>query len=164
EHFPLVFGGMALFMAAANFTNSRIVERFGARRVSHTAMLVYVVVAGLMLVVANLPEQRLWQFVPVMTAAMCVMGFVGANFGSIALQPFARTAGAASSAQAFVRMVMASLIGAAVGQAYDGTARPLALAMVGAALLSVAAVLYSERGRLFRRVLPKGAARTIPPL
>ncbi|MET0180606.1 MAG: multidrug effflux MFS transporter [Novosphingobium sp.] len=164
ESFPLVFGGMALFMAAANFTNSRIVERFGARRVSHTAMLVYVVIAGLMVAVSRQSEPVLWQFVVVMTAAMCVMGFVGANFGSIALQPFARSAGAASSAQAFVRMVMASLIGAAVGQAYDGTARPLAMAMVGAALLSVAAVLYSERGRLFRRVLPPGTPRTIPPL
>ena len=37
--FPLIFGGMALVMACTNFINSRIVERFGARRVSHVALL-----------------------------------------------------------------------------------------------------------------------------
>ena len=35
------FGGMALAMATSNFANSRIVERFGARRVSHAALLTY---------------------------------------------------------------------------------------------------------------------------
>lgn len=162
EAFPLVFGGMALFMAGANFANSRIVERFGARRVSHTALLTYLLVGGMMVWMAHRPSQSLWQFVPLMTAAMCLMGFVGANFQSIALQPFARTAGAASSAQAFVRMVTASLIGAAVGQAYDGTSRPLALAILCAAVISLAAVLFSERGRLFRRIHPTSTPRPLP--
>ncbi|HUQ14283.1 MAG TPA: MFS transporter, partial [Novosphingobium sp.] len=39
ERFPLVFAACAGCMAIASFTNSRIVERFGARRVSHTALL-----------------------------------------------------------------------------------------------------------------------------
>ena len=45
--FPLVFGGLALTMSLANFGNSRIVERFGARRVSHTALLAYVAISSL---------------------------------------------------------------------------------------------------------------------
>ena len=35
--FPIVFGICAGSMAIASWSNSRIVERFGARRVSHTA-------------------------------------------------------------------------------------------------------------------------------
>jgi MFS transporter, DHA1 family, multidrug resistance protein len=161
EAFPLYFGGMALFMAAANFTNSRIVERFGARRVSHTATLALVAVGALHVWLASRPDQTLWQFVPVMTAAMCLMGFIGANFSSISLQPFALMAGAASSAQAFVRMVLASGLGAILGQHYDGTARPLALAIFGGAVGSLLLVLYSERGRLFRRLIPPGARRQV---
>jgi len=71
------------------------------------------------------------------------------------MQPFAEIAGAASSIQSFVRMVLASLIGITIGQFYDGTARPLALALLSAALLAMALVLFSEKGRLFRRLHPR---------
>jgi DHA1 family bicyclomycin/chloramphenicol resistance-like MFS transporter len=159
--FPLLFGGMALSMAVANFGNARIVERFGARRVSHAALLAYIAVSALQVWMAHLPHQSLWQFVPVMTANMMLMGFMGANFGSIALQPFARIAGAASSVQAFIRLVLGSLIGAVVGQAYDQTARPLAFALLMGGLVSLILVLYSERGTLFRRLYPPGAVRPV---
>jgi DHA1 family bicyclomycin/chloramphenicol resistance-like MFS transporter len=157
--FPLFFGGMALAMAAANFMNSRIVEQFGARRVSHTAAIAYVFVSLLQVWLAHLPHQRLWQFVPVMTANMMLMGFLGANFSSIALQPFARIAGAASSVQSFVRLVVGSIIGAIVGQAYDESARPLAFALLAAGITSLLLVVFSERGKLFRRLYPVGTPR-----
>jgi DHA1 family bicyclomycin/chloramphenicol resistance-like MFS transporter len=90
---------------------------------------------------------------------MVMMGFTGANFGSIALQPFARFAGAASSVQSFIRLVLASLIGWAVGQSYNETAVPFISAQVAAGLAALALVLFSERGRLFRRLLPPGTPR-----
>jgi MFS transporter, DHA1 family, multidrug resistance protein len=87
-----------------------------------------------------------------MGATMCLMGFITSNFGAIALQPFARTAGAAASVMTFLRMVIGSMAGAMIGLAYDGTARPLALTMLLGGLIALALVLFSERGRLFRRV------------
>ena len=150
--FPLVFGCLAFTMSVANFGNSRIVERFGARRVSHTALLAYIAISGLQYVAANSQHEALWQFALLMGSNMCLMGFIGANFASIALQPFGSIAGAAASVQTFLRMVTASLIGAAIGQAYDGTARPLALALLCAGTVTLLAVLFSEHGRLFRRL------------
>ena len=70
-----------------------------------------------------------------------------------------RIAGAASSVQGFIRMVFASLAGILVGQAYDGTAWPIAVAQVIAGLLTLALILFSEKGRLFRRVYPRGVPR-----
>ena len=78
-----------------------------------------------------------------------MLGFIGANFGSIAMQPFRHIAAAASSAQSFLRMTTGATLGAAVGYAYDGTARPLALALLVSAVMSLLFVLYSERGALF---------------
>lgn len=152
--FPLFFGGMALAMASTNFINSRIVLRFGARRVSHAALLTYGAVALVQLLLAVTGLETLWRFVPLMTLNLCLMAFIGANFTSIALQPFARIAGAAAGGQAFVRMVLASSLGAAIGQAYDGTARPLAGALVLAGAGALALVLFGEEGRLFRRLHP----------
>jgi len=153
--FPLIFGGMALVMACTSFINSRIVMRFGARRVSHCAVFGYIVVSALQLWLAIRGHETLAMFVPVMTLNMCLMSFIGANFASIALQPFARSAGAAASSQAFVRMIVGSTLGAFVGQAYDGTARPLAWMLLAAGTGALALVLFSERGKLFRRLNPR---------
>lgn len=159
--FPVLFGFSALMMALANFSNSRIVERFGARRVSHTAVFAFIAVSALQTWVSSWPEQTLWQFLPLMITNMILIGFIGANFSSIALQPFERTAGSASSMQAFLRMVIGSLIGIVVGQAYDGTAHPLALGLLATGVLSLVFVLFSEKGRLFRRLHPPGAPRPV---
>ena len=149
DKFPLIFAICAGCMALANWSNSRIVERFGARRVSHAALFAFIFVAALQLWFANDPDETLWTFVPLMAANMSLLGFIGANFGSIALQPFRHIAGAASSAQGFLRMTSGAALGAWIGYMYDGTARPLALALLITAVLSLAFVLFSERGELF---------------
>ncbi len=149
--FPLLFAICAGCMALANWSNSRIVERFGARRVSHAALFAFIGVAVAQLWFANRPDETLWTFVPLMAANMSLLGFIGANFGSIAMQPFKHIAGAASSAQSFIRMTTGASLGAAIGYAYDGTARPLAAALMVTALISLAFVLFSEKGSLFGR-------------
>ncbi len=160
--FPLIFALLAGGMAVANFSNSRIVERFGARRVSHTALLVYIAISAVQVWEAVYGNETLWRFVPLMGANICLMGFLGANFGSIALQPFARTAGAASSFQAFTRMAVGALLGGLIGQAFDNTARPLAFALLSCGTVTLGLVLVSEGGRLFRRLTPPGMARAMP--
>ncbi|MEJ2410112.1 MAG: multidrug effflux MFS transporter [Novosphingobium sp.] len=160
--FPAVFGGMALVMASTNFVNSRIVEPFGARRVSHMALIAYIVLAALHLAVA-LRGETLWVFVPLMTLSMCMMSFIGANFQAISLQPFVRIAGAAASVMSFLRTVIGAVLGTLIGQAYDGTARPFLAAMAVCGISALVLVLYSERGQLFRRINPPGFYRNNPP-
>ncbi|WP_156840345.1 multidrug effflux MFS transporter [Novosphingobium aquimarinum] len=151
--FPAIFGTMAMGMAGTNFVNSRIVERFGARRVSHTATFTYIALALVHIAIASGGES-LWAFVPLMMASMCMMSFIGANYQSVALQPFPRTAGAAASVMSFVRVLLGSLLGILIGQAYDGTPVPLLASMLVAGVLAILLVLYSERGKLFRRLNP----------
>ena len=124
-------------------------------------MFAFIAIAALLLYLATRPNQTLWQCVPVMTANMCLMGFIGANFAAIAIQPFARIAGSAASVQAFLRMVTASLLGALIGQSYDGSATPFAAALLVAGLGCLGLILFSERGQLFRRVYPRGAMRPV---
>ena len=130
EFFTIGFAIVAIGIAVSNFGNSRIVERFGARRVSHTALFAFIIVAAAQVMFAFQPEEQLWHFVPLMAINMALLGFIGSNFGAIAMNPFFNIAGAASSAHGFVRMTTAALLGGAIGYAYDGTARPLALALL----------------------------------
>ncbi len=147
--FTYVFGICAGSMALASWSNSRIVERFGARRVSHTALFAFILVSAVQVMFAFQPEESLWHFVPLMAINMALLGFIGSNFGAIAMNPFFSIAGAASSAHGFVRMTTAALLGGAIGYAYDGTARPLALALLASGLTCLALVLWSEKGKLF---------------
>ena len=147
--FPMIFAICAGSMAVASWSNSRIVERFGARRVSHTALFAFIVVAAVQVMFAFQPDEKLWQFVPLMAINMALLGFIGSNFGAIAMNPFFNIAGAASSAHGFVRMTMAAVLGGAIGYAFDGTARPLALALLASGLVCLVLVLLSEKGKLF---------------
>ncbi|WP_374408725.1 multidrug effflux MFS transporter [Pelagerythrobacter sp.] len=149
DSFPLIFAICAGCMAISNWSNSRIVERHGARRVSHVALFAFIAVAAAQLWFASQPDESLWTFVPLMAANMSLLGFIGANFGSIAMQPFRQIAGAASSAQGFLRMTSGAALGSGIGYAYDGTARPLAAALLVTAVLSLVFVLISEKGALF---------------
>ena len=151
ENFAFIFGGAVIGMVVANFTNSRIVERFGARRVSHTALVGIILISSVQLWSASQADQPLWQFIVLMSLSMAMLGFIGANFSSIAMQPFHHIAGAASSAQTALRTSTGAILGALIGSFYDGTAGPLAASMLSCALLALAVVLYSERGKLFRR-------------
>ncbi|HUQ13415.1 MAG TPA: Bcr/CflA subfamily drug resistance transporter, partial [Novosphingobium sp.] len=126
------------------------------------ALLTFIAVSAAQVWFALQPDETVWQFVPLMAANMALLGFVGANFGSIAMQPFAQIAGAASSVQAFLRMLLGALLGAAIGRAYDGTSRPLALALLASGIVALGLVLFSERGVLFRRLNPPGTARPVP--
>jgi DHA1 family bicyclomycin/chloramphenicol resistance-like MFS transporter len=154
EYFPLVFGGTASVMAISNIVNSRIVERFGARRVSHAGVLMFIVVSMAQVWAAYYRDGQLAWFLPLMAMNLALLGFLGANFGSIAMQPFSHIAGAASSIQTFFRMFGASLVGLVIGQAYDGTARPFALALLTGSVSALLLVSFSERGKLFRRLNP----------
>ena len=147
--FPYVFGACAGSMALASWSNSRIVERFGARRVSHTAVFAFIAVASVQVYFAFSHEETLWEFVPLMAINMALLGFIGSNFGSISMTPFFHIAGAASSVQTFVRMSSAALMGMLIGQLFDGTARPLALALLMSGIACLLLVLFSERGKLF---------------
>jgi len=119
--------------------------------VSHTALFGFLAASLAQAILAGMGDQTLWEFVPLLALNMTMLGFVGANFSSIAMQPFQHIAGAASSAQTSLRMITGAVLGALIGQAYDGTAFPLGVAMTLCAVTALALVLYSERGKLFRR-------------
>ena len=156
EEFALVFGATAAMMGVASLVNSRIVMRFGARRVSHTGVLLFILVSAVQVWSSTVHPGNLAWFLPLMSVNLALLGFLGSNFGSIAMQPFAQIAGAASSIQTFIRMFGAALVGMGIGQAFDGSALPLAWSLLLTSVAALGLVLLSERGRLFRRINPPG--------
>ncbi|CAN7600104.1 multidrug effflux MFS transporter [Phenylobacterium sp. LjRoot225] len=148
--FPLVFAICASFIAAASLLNARLVMRLGMRRLSHAALLGYIAVAAIHLVVARSGHETLVVFAAFQAMSMFCFGLTSGNFAAMAMEPMGHIAGVASSFQGFVSMVGASLIGFAVGQAFDGTVVPMEAGYLLCGLCALAAVLTAERGRLFQ--------------
>lgn len=160
--FPIAFACVAGSMAVANFSNSRIVERFGARRVSHTALVAFIVLSLAQLAASRLDPEPMLLFLVLVALNMGMIGFTGSNFSSIAMEPFGHIAGSAASFQSFARMALATLIGAATGQRFNGTTEPLAEGFVVTGLIGLGFILFAERGRLWTRP-HRAALRPKPP-
>jgi MFS transporter, DHA1 family, multidrug resistance protein len=148
--FPIVFAAVAGMMAVSSFVNSRLVGRFGMRRLSHGALVGFTLVNTVMFVLSMLGPIPLPIFVVLFTMAMLQFGWIGSNFNSIAMEPLGHVAGTASSVTGFVQTLGGGLIGAAIGQAFDGTVLPLAAGFCGVSFVALLIVLYAEHGRLFQ--------------
>ena len=147
---PSMFALCAIFMGMAAFLNSRIVERLGMRRISHTALLAFIAVSGLHLAVAALGLEQIWTFVIFQSASMACFSLAVSNFGAMAMEPVGSAAGIAASLQGFVSTFSGALVGAIIGRLFDGTTVPLAAGGLCCGLASLLFVLLAEKGRLFQ--------------
>ena len=79
--FPYVFGGLAAVMGAVMVLNARVVERVGIRRLTHAAVLSYVVISGVLVLMAGLTDQvPFWLFTALL---MVVLGGAGTLIGPV---------------------------------------------------------------------------------
>ncbi|WP_165359411.1 multidrug effflux MFS transporter [Lichenibacterium minor] len=147
--FTSVFALIAGFMALSSFLNSRIIGRFGPRRVSHAALCGFIALSAVHVAVALTGRETLVSFAALQAGVWFCFGLVFSNFGSLAMEPLGRVAGTASSVQGCVTTFGGALIGFLVGQSFDGTAVPMSLGFVCCGALALGIVLVAERGRLF---------------
>ena len=148
--FTLIFAAIAAFMGVASFLNSRIVGRLGMRRVSHAALIGFIVITTAHAAIALSMTEQLWIFAVMQAATMFCFGLVASNFGAMAMDPLGHVAGTASSVQGFVSTVGGALIGFFIGQHFDGTSVPNTVGFAACGLIALVMVLIAERGRLFK--------------
>ena len=161
--FVYVFALNAAAMSLGNFANSRIVMRFGARRVSQSALIFFILISILHYVTALSGGINIWSFTAFLVPSMAMVGLTGANFSSIAMQPFGRIAGVASSFQNFARSGLSASIGAAIGLQFDGTVMPIAAGFLICGIASLTLISWAEKGRLFRRIHPGVSTDAVTP-
>lgn len=155
--FPILFAIVAGFMALSSYLNSRLVVRVGMRRLSHGALTGFTIVSAIWFFWSLFGHIPLVPFVILFAIIMFQFGWIGSNFNSIAMEPLGRVAGSAAAVQGFIQTLGGGLIGALIGQAYDGTTTPLAAGFFGLGISGLILVAIAERGRLFHGA-PVGSA------
>ena len=152
--FPLLFAMVAGMMAVSSFLNSRFVGRFGMRRLSQAALIGFLIVTSIIFVLSLLGPIPLPLFIGLFALAMFQFPWIGSNFNAMAMEPLGHVAGIASSIQGFVTTLGGGIIGALIGQAFDGSVTPLSAGYCGAALFALGCVLVAEKGRMFQGINP----------
>jgi MFS transporter, DHA1 family, multidrug resistance protein len=155
--FPLIFACVAFGMAVSSLLNSRIVERLGARHVSHRALLGFVIFGAVHHGVARTGFESIATFAVLQAGMLFCFGMIAGNFASIAMEPLGKVAGTGSSVYGSITMAVGSSLGFLIGQQFDGTAIPLTLGYVLCGLLALVIVAVTERGAVFGR----GAAASV---
>ncbi|MEO5774867.1 MAG: multidrug effflux MFS transporter [Sphingomicrobium sp.] len=148
----LVFAAVAGPMALGSWGNSRLVGKYGLRRIGHLGVVAFAAVTTLHALLAWSGAETLALFIVLQGLAMLFFALTSSNLGALAMEHMGPIAGTASSVQGVVGTIGGALIGLFIGQSFDGTARPF---LTGVALCAVAAlvlVILTEPRRLFARL------------
>lgn len=148
--FPVLFAIVAGLMAVSSYLNSRLVGRFGMRKLAHGALIGFIGVTAISFLWSLTGSVPLWAFTILFALAMMQFSWIGSNFNSLAMEPLGHVAGTASSVQGFLQTVGGGILGATIGQAFDGTVTPLAAGYFFAGLGALGMVMLAERGKLFQ--------------
>ncbi|XCD89638.1 multidrug effflux MFS transporter [Candidatus Liberibacter asiaticus] len=151
--FPIAFAVGGFAMSIASFINSRLVEKFGIRRVSHYSLLIFFMITGSWLLVqitSNHPIHLLI-FIAFFFLASFQFGLINSNFSSISMEPFSHLAGTASSIFGFINTVISTILGIIIGQSFNGTTYPITIGFFGIAVSSFICILIVEKNQMFRK-------------
>ncbi|MGE0785354.1 MAG: multidrug effflux MFS transporter [Sandaracinaceae bacterium] len=151
DTFVYWFAAIAFTLSLANFANSRLVRRFGMRRIGHAALIGFTVLSFVLYVAMRVFGERLEIFFPLFALAFALFGLIGANFSALAMEPLGKVAGTGSAAYGFATTTVSGAIGAVIGLAYDGSTAPLLLGFVALGVCSLLAVIATERGKFLSR-------------
>lgn len=150
--FPLVFAAIAVAMAGASVTNSALVRKHGMRRLSHSALVGFVIVAAIHAGITIFSDgpPPLVLFAGFLAVNLFLFGFVMPNFNAIAMEPLHEIAGTGSSFVGFYTTGAGAVLGWIVGQSYNDTVVPLTVGYLVLSVCSLTVVFIVERGKLFQ--------------
>lgn len=144
--FPLLFAVNAAAIGLAAFTNGRLVMRYGMRAMTRLAAVVMVALSvifvGVALVTGGRPALALFMGY-LMPNFFCV-GILFGNMNSLAMQPLGHIAGVGAAVVGSLSTWLATPLGAAIGQAYNGTVTPLVLGFAALGLAALALMRWAE--------------------
>ena len=147
--FPLYFGANALAFGAASMINARLVMKLGMRRLAGTGLaatsalsLVFFVAC---LLLAGHPP--LWVLMAYFMLTFFFTGVLFGNFNALAMEPMGHIAGTAAAVVGSLATIVSSVLGWALGQAYDGTVRPMIAGFAVLTIMAGVSMILAERYR-----------------
>jgi DHA1 family bicyclomycin/chloramphenicol resistance-like MFS transporter len=163
RYIGLVFAAIAAPMALASYLNSRVVGRYGLRRVGHSAALAFMLVTAAHATIALSGHETLPLFIIFQAATMASFAFTSSNLGTLAMEHMAQIAGTASSVQGVIGTLGAAALGFIIGQQFDGSAVPFVIGTALCAAGGFILIVLTEPRRLFAPIRVDRDDDAMPP-
>ena len=147
--FPAYFAVLSLAFAASSYVNGKLVVRHGMRTLAIRSLQAMCLLSAVFLValLQSAGAAPLWVFMIWGSAAFFCLGAVFGNVHALAMEPFGHIAGIAAALIGSFTSLTSMLLGALIGQYYDGTLLPLVggFAVLGLGSLGAMSWAGSER-------------------
>lgn len=149
RNFAIAFACVAGSLGVATLLNARLVSHFGMRRLTHTALVVFIIANVVHLAIASTVGETFLFFMLFMMISFFSLGLIGPNATALALEPMGDHAGAAAAANGFAGTTIAGFLGGVIGQFYNGTTMPIILGFTVLGITAMMIILWTEKGVLF---------------
>ncbi|GAN00501.1 MFS family multidrug efflux protein [alpha proteobacterium U9-1i] len=154
HNFAFAFAAIAIAITIGTFLNSRIVMRYGMRRISHAMALAFTALAAIHTLMELAGLVSIWVFLPMLALTLMPFGMIGGNFNALAMEPMGRNAGSASALFGATTAVFGAALGGLIARAFNGTALPFLIGFTIMGVLMLLSVFWVERGKLFAEPSP----------
>jgi DHA1 family bicyclomycin/chloramphenicol resistance-like MFS transporter len=151
DEFPLWFAGAAIAMTASNLINSRIVEKHGMRKISHSALIAFVIVSAIHAAFALAGPVEFTIFYVLLLAAFFCIGFQGPNYNAIGMERLGALAGSGAALIGFASSFVSASIGGLVARQFDCTITPIFVGHFILGALALLVIFITERGKLMQQ-------------
>jgi DHA1 family bicyclomycin/chloramphenicol resistance-like MFS transporter len=143
DQFAIIFGVLALFLAAGSFLNARFVMRIGLYRVLRGTAGYLIGAAAVMAVMAAVTHgtPSLLVFGVAMALLLPAVSVMMPNANTAAMMPLPHVAGTAAALLGTVSTAGGALLGSILDSRFDGTITPFAQGVLVYGLIAAAAVL-----------------------
>ena len=147
--FPIYFGANALAFGVASMLNARLVMRLGMRRLAGSGLGATTAISILFFIVTLLLDGHppLWTLMGYLLLTFFFVGVLFGNFNALAMEPMGHIAGVAAAVIGSGATIISSVLGWALGQAYDGTVRPMIAGFAVLTTLAGLSMILAERYR-----------------
>lgn len=139
DKFSIYFGGLALCIGFSSYVNSRLVGKYGMAPLSKVALLALGInsILYLLLMISSNGQTSLFLFMTYLAISFLFIGLLFSNLNTLAIEPLGHIAGVANSVISSIQTFISVIIGAFVGQMYDGNVYPLVASFLVLSLLSL---------------------------
>lgn len=151
EMFPYIFAGLAISIGLSTFLNGTLVMRFGMRKLSLMATIVFCLVAiTYTIMFLNSPNPNIYVLVGFLSVQFFCLGFMWGNFRSIAMEPVGHIAGIGAAINGFISTVLSIPIATFIGEFVKDSVWPLfaGLAICGLCALAIFLLVHRPKKKV----------------
>ena len=141
---PLYYAVLALSVGSASLMNTRLVMRYGMRRLTRRSSQHLGGISVSFLAIAWLlhGQPPLWALMTYLILSFFCLGLLFGNLNALAMEPLGHIAGSGAAMVGSFSILLAVPLGIIIGQAYNGTVIPL---VCGFALLGSASAILIRK-------------------